>query len=129
MSRKPHSPTDETRAMVRLHATAGTTHEMVSKLLGIDGKTMRKYYRAELDFSSAEANAIIGGALFEKAKGGDTAAAIFWMKTRAGWREKDHGDNQMVIINNNTQKPSREELIAELERRGLPTQIFGDTDD
>ena len=29
----------------------------------------------------------IGGHLFNKAKGGDTAAQIFWLKTRAQWRE------------------------------------------
>jgi hypothetical protein len=34
------------------------------------------------------ANASVGGALFNKATKGDTAAMIFWMKTRAGWREK-----------------------------------------
>jgi hypothetical protein len=35
----------------------------------------------------------VGGALFNKAKGGDTAAMIFWMKTRAGWREKNEIDH------------------------------------
>ena len=96
MSRTPHKPTDETREMVRLHATVGTTHELVAKLLGVDGKTMRKWYRRELDLSMAEANATIGGTLFNKAKNGDTAAMIFWLKTRAGWREKDQADSVPV---------------------------------
>ena len=30
---------------------------------------------------------LIGGALFNKAKGGDTSAMIFWMKTQAGWKD------------------------------------------
>ncbi len=34
-----------------------------------------------------KANATIGGALFNKAKAGDTTAMIFWLKTRARWRE------------------------------------------
>jgi TorA maturation chaperone TorD len=42
-----------------------------------------------LDLAKAKANATIGGALFNKAKTGDTSAMIFWMKTQAGWREKD----------------------------------------
>jgi hypothetical protein len=87
MSRKPHEPTDETRQLVALHATVGTPQETIADILGIDAKTLRKHYREELDQSMAKANAQIGGVLFKKAKDGDTAAAIFWMKTRARWRE------------------------------------------
>jgi len=88
MSRKPHAPTKESRQIVQLHATIGTTQAVIADILGIDGKTLTKYYREELDQALARANASVGGALFNKAKGGDTAAMIFWMKTRAGWREK-----------------------------------------
>jgi hypothetical protein len=88
MSRNPHEPTDASRQLVALHATMGTQQEVIADILGIDPKTLRKHYRVELDQSMAKANAQIGGALFNKAKGGDTAAMIFWMKTRAGWREK-----------------------------------------
>ena len=84
---KPHAPTDKTRRLVQLHTTVGTTQDIVADLLGIDDKTLRKFYRAELDQSRAQANAAVGGALFNKAKGGDTAAMIFWMKTQAGRRE------------------------------------------
>lgn len=83
-----HEPTPETRQLVQLHATVGTTQEDIARILGIDAKTLRKHYRDELDLSLAKANATIGGALFNKAKGGDTAAMIFWMKTQAGWKEK-----------------------------------------
>jgi hypothetical protein len=87
MSRKPHEPTDALRQTVQLHTTVGTTQTTIAQILGIDEKTLRKHYREELDVSRAKANATIGGALFNKAKGGDTAAMIFWMKTQAGWRE------------------------------------------
>lgn len=93
MSRKPHEPTQEGRQLVQLHATIGTQHHTIADILGIDPKTLRKYYRDELDLASAKANATIGGALFNKAKGGDTAAMIFWMKTRAGWRERQEIDH------------------------------------
>ena len=82
-----HEPTQETRQAVQLHTTVGTTQTTIAQILGIDEKTLRKHYRQELDLSRAKANATIGGALFNKAKGGDTAAMIFWMKTQAGWRE------------------------------------------
>jgi len=66
---------------------------LIAQIIGIGAKTLRKHYRAELDLSTAKANATVGGALFNKAKGGDTAAMIFWMKTRAGWTEKTVVDN------------------------------------
>jgi hypothetical protein len=34
-----------------------------------------------------DANASIGQTLFQQAKNGNTAAAIFWLKTRAQWKE------------------------------------------
>ena len=87
LTKPPHEPTDATRQTVQLHATVGTPQEDIARVLGIDSKTLRKYYRDELDLASAKANASVGGALFNKAKGGDTAAMIFWMKTRAQWKE------------------------------------------
>ena len=86
--RKQHAPTDAQRQLVQLHATVGTNQSMIARVIGIDKKTLRLYYRDELDLAMAIANAVIGGCLFNKAKGGDTAAQLFWMKTRAGWREK-----------------------------------------
>jgi hypothetical protein len=92
MSRKPHEPTQATREVVKLHALVGTRQEVIADILEIDEKTLRKYYREELDQSLSKANAAIGGALFNKAKSGDTSAIIFWLKTRAGFREKQDID-------------------------------------
>lgn len=88
ITKPPHAPTDTQRQTVQMHTMVGTTQADVAQILGIDEKTLRKHYRDELDLSKAKANATIGGALFNKAKGGDTTAMIFWMKTQAGWREK-----------------------------------------
>ena len=93
MARPEHEPTPATRQLVQLHATIGTQQSVIADIIGIDAKTLRKHYRTELDHATAQANAAIGGALFNKAKGGDTAAMIFWMKTRAGWRETQVVDN------------------------------------
>jgi len=92
MSRKPHEPTKESRQLVQLHSTIGTPQNVIADIIGIDDKTLRLYYREELDQAMARANASVGGALFNKATKGDTAAMIFWMKTRAGWREKQEID-------------------------------------
>jgi hypothetical protein len=87
MHRKQHVPTDGQRQTVQLHTTVGTIQPVIAQILGIDAKTLRLHYRDELDLAKAKANATIGGALFNKAMRGDTAAMIFWMKTQAGWRE------------------------------------------
>jgi len=91
--RTPHEPTKDSRHLVQLHATIGTQQHIIASILGIDAKTLRKHYRDELDHAMAQANATIGGALFNKAKGGDTTAMIFWMKTRAQWRETQNLDH------------------------------------
>lgn len=55
--------------------------------VGVDPKTSRKHYRAELDLGETKANAQVAGYLFNAAKGGNVTAQRFWLKTRAKWRE------------------------------------------
>lgn len=106
----PHEPTRATRELVQLHTMVGTTQEALASIIGIDPKTLRKYYRDELDHSKAKANATIGGALFNKAKSGDTAAMIFWMKTQAGWKETNV--NEHTNPDGSLSMPSRIEIVA-----------------
>lgn len=108
-TKPPHEPTRATRELVQLHTMVGTTQETIASIIGIDPKTLRKHYRDELDQSKAKANATIGGALFNKAKSGDTAAMIFWMKTQAGWRETQQIDH---TTNGESLQPRRIELVA-----------------
>lgn len=91
--RKQHEATKALRDTVSMHTTMGTTQADIARILSIDLKTLRKHYRDELDLAKAKANATIGGALFNKAKSGDTTAMIFWMKTQAGWRERDRDED------------------------------------
>lgn len=85
--RPAHRPTDALREIVKAHAVVGTRQEVIADILGISPNTLAKHYRQELDHSRDTANAAVGGALYTKAISGDTAAMIFWMKTRASWRE------------------------------------------
>lgn len=89
----PHEPTQETRQKVRTMYAVGITQEDLAQFLNIDSKTLRKYYREELDTSLIQANAAIGGSLYAKAKAGDTSAIIWWEKTRAGKSDKLALDN------------------------------------
>ena len=82
-------PTEEQRRTVKAMAGLGVPHEGIAILLEIDAKTLRKYFQPELDRGSVEATAKVAQSLFQLATSGkNVAAAIFWMKARAGWREK-----------------------------------------
>ena len=80
-------------ATVRAMAGFGVPHEGIATLLDIDPKTLRKYFRRELDRGSVEATAKVAQSLFTMAtQDKNVAAAIFWMKARAGWAREARGD-------------------------------------
>jgi transposase len=87
MGRPPHQPTDQTRLQAKTLAAVGIRHEDIAAKIGISADTLVKYYKQELDDGRVDANAQIGKSLYEQAKAGNTAAMIFWLKTRAGWKE------------------------------------------
>ena len=82
-----HIVTDESRRMVESTSGLGLPHEQIAILVGIDDKTLRKYYRTELDTGKAKANGQIAKTLFSKAVGGDTTSLIWWTKTQMRWSE------------------------------------------
>ncbi len=86
--RPPFEPKDEQRRTVRAMSGYGVPHEDIATVLGIDDKTLRKHFRRELDTAHVEATAKVAQSLFQMATSGNTAAAIFWMKARAGWSER-----------------------------------------
>jgi hypothetical protein len=115
-TKPPHEPTNITRQTVKLHGTVGTPQEVIADILEIDAKTLRKYYRRELDLSSAIATANMAGNLYQKGMGGDTASMIFWMKTRANWRETTDL-NHTSSDGSMTPKESGDAVLAALARK------------
>lgn len=83
----PWKPTDEERRLIEHYVSMGYTQEQIAALIGKTVDTLAKHCREELDLGSLKVNAKIGGKLFQKAMGGDTAALIWWSKTRMGWKE------------------------------------------
>ena len=80
---------DEQRRTVRAMAGFGVPQEDIATFLHIDPKTLRKHFRDELDQGVTEANAKVAQSLFNMAtKQNNVAAAIFWLKARAGWSER-----------------------------------------
>jgi hypothetical protein len=94
MGRRAHQPDPSQRKQVETMAGLGITEPDIALLLEIDPKTLRKHYRRELEIGHVKANAKISSNLFRMASGSGREAAtcaIFWCKTRLGWRERfDH---------------------------------------
>ena len=87
MGRRAHQPDPALRRQVEAMAAYGIPEPDISRVVDIDPKTLRKYYRDELDLGATKANAQVAGFLFNSAKQGNVSAQIFWLKTRARWKE------------------------------------------
>jgi len=97
MSKPLHQPTDKTRAEIVALRSYGVPIKEVAAYIGIDDKTLYKYYKDELDNSAIKANANVGKFLYQAASGQALTtgasysdcvrAAMFWAKTRMGWKE------------------------------------------
>jgi hypothetical protein len=87
--RPPHRPTDKQRATVKAMSAYGTPQDQIARVLDIDSTTLRLHYRDELDLGVIEANAKVAETLFNQAvRDGNTTAAIWWTKSRMGWKER-----------------------------------------
>ena len=89
MSGRPttYVPDDSIRERVRSLAAAGATWELIAARIGWTEKVARRKLSADYQRGIDEANTVIAGELFKKAKAGNMTAIIFWLKTRARWRE------------------------------------------
>ncbi len=90
MGRPAHEPSPMSRRNVEALAGYGVPEADIAGVVGIDPKTLRKHYREELRYGHVKANAKVAENLFRKATGDgreSVIAAIFWMKTRAQWKE------------------------------------------
>jgi hypothetical protein len=87
MGRRAHQPDPSQRRQVEAMAAYGIPETDISRVVGIDPKTLRKCYREELDLGAPKANAQVAGFLFNAARNGNVTAQIFWLKTRARWKE------------------------------------------
>lgn len=92
MPRKPTSLTDEQKAQVEALA-AYLSQEQIADYLGVSRQTfvaiMERDPSVSLRYKRGKASAIssVAHGLLQKARDGDNTAAIFYLKTQAGWRE------------------------------------------
>ena len=90
MPRPRIQPTAEQRVMVKSLSAFGVPQEQIARRIHIRStKTLRKHFREELDRGALEANANVAKTLYQMATSGHhPAATLFWLKSRAGWRER-----------------------------------------
>jgi hypothetical protein len=105
--RPRHRPTDEQRRQATLLSGYGIPQEQIATMLQLDPKTLRKFYRRELDVGAIQANAAVAQSLFQMAtRDKIPAAAIWWTKARMGWKS----DQDLTI--NGTQTIQMQHLLA-----------------
>jgi hypothetical protein len=120
---KPGRPeyvaTPQARKMVEALAAYGIPQAHIAKVLPVAIDTLRKHFAKELEVGSTKATAKVAEFLFQKASGargndhGAVTAAIFWMKARAGWK-----DRQDISLENSDGSPLTFTLKLEDHARG-----------
>ena len=86
-----HIPTDLLRDKVALAMAMGMNREDIAVLMRISIRVLQKHYAPELKEGGVHKTLAVAENLFNIATNPDhkgaVSAAIFWMKTRAGWRD------------------------------------------
>lgn len=123
---KPYVPTGHDRAQVRAMTAFGTSPADIAMVLGINLCTLHRKFRRELATASVEANAKVGKSLYQMAIGDEksppnVSAAIFWAKTRMGWRETSR-----VEVTGNDGGPIKLIDVAKLSDEELERIAAGD---
>jgi hypothetical protein len=133
MARPAFQPTDAMRRQVEAFVAYGATHDEIAGLVGCAPKTLRRHFRAELDRGDVQARMKVAESLMLQAVGAPAvydeegrelrkeqprvvAAGIFWMKTRARWRDTNHleltGANGGPVQHVDLTKATDEQLSA-----------------
>ena len=90
----PSTPVRAYVAQVEAMTGYGIPEDDIASVLNLDLEALKRDYASELANGHVKANAKVAENLYRKATGEGreaVTAAIFWLKTRAGWREtSDH---------------------------------------
>jgi hypothetical protein len=126
MARAAFVVNEAVRDKVRDLAGLGVPQDDIAKIVGCSPKTLRKHFRDDLDRGVVEANTTIAGSLFAIAKAGNVTAQIFWMKTRARWREQpptndvdaDAGSSsEVLVLPDNYRDPELTQILQDAQEK------------
>jgi hypothetical protein len=98
IGRPPYIPNEKDRERVRRLMICGTPVDMIAEIVGVSKPTLYLHYKKEIQLAAQEANAEVAQNLYRQTKK-NPAAAIFWMKSKCGWREKDDTNQASAPIN------------------------------
>jgi len=87
MPKSKFAPTPAQRRIIKTMAALGVSQDLIAKRVGLSEGTLAAHFEQDLRTALPEMRAMVGASLFAKAKAGNIAAIIFWLKTRAGWSE------------------------------------------
>ena len=109
MARSPHKPTEQSIAEVTALKSFGVPLDEIAVYLEIDRKTLSKHYSQQIKTAQLKANANVAKFLFSAASGKSIKdgashadcirAAMFWAKTRMGWRENESVEDAVIEEN------------------------------
>jgi transcriptional regulator with XRE-family HTH domain len=141
--RPRYKPTDEQRADVRHRAALGTNQDALARRLGISINTLLKYFRDELTRGIDDANLQVAQSIFNAATGRlvidgpldadgkptfitkrvepNATLAIWWSKTRMGWKEPARDLDEMP--------PAMQANTTIIIKGGLPPVPYGAGDE
>lgn len=112
--RPPYRRDERTARQVEAMVGYGLPIAAIGMVIGVSENTLRKYYGDEIAVGATKAIAKVIESLFRKATGdgqGAVTAAIFWAKTRCGWKETNV--NEMSGLDGG---PIRTETVSARER-------------
>lgn len=110
-------------------AAAGIREDVIARCLGCDLKTLRKYFREELDCAAPNVTALATRGLTEAIRKGEPWAIRFWLRTRAGFVEKSEheilgpGGGPMQIESCELHELTDGELESEIVRLARATGV------
>lgn len=94
----PHERSQKIAGQVEAMAAMGLTSDEIAVALDLRPGQVREYYARELEAAPIKANVQVAQAFFNIAKSGTNwKASHAWLKSRAGWRDKD-ADNVLKDV-------------------------------
>ena len=119
--RPAFQPTEEQRYTVSLMAAIGIPQEDMCPAIGVTRPTLRKHFKEELAVGKTKAITQVAGSLMRQALDGNVTAQIFFLKTRAGWKETEVVENKVTVNEQRTEVPDRalDAAATALKRSGF----------
>lgn len=127
------------RTMAGLGLSNVQIGHLIRKGVVIDDDTVSKYFRREIEEGKSAAILKVANTLYNQAIGGNVACMMFWLKTRARWRETDRYEGPVdadgkpmvarsgVLLIPKAMTPEDWEKTAEAQQRELVEMARRDT--